>query len=124
MFLQHLGQLLYKPSPVYQALNQHTKMPTPIYEDNKGCRDMLAAQRVTANLKHVEIPFQFIHGLHFTGSLTCLPCGTKLMFADTLTKQETGPKHAQGRNWYMGKRFYLPANSKHFVLLTSLAKLS
>ena len=66
MFLQQLGRLLYKPTPVYQSLNQNTKMPTPIYEDSKGCRDMLKAQRVTANLKHLEIPFQFMHGLHYS----------------------------------------------------------
>ena len=102
MFLQQLGMLLYNPSPIHSAINQNLKMPSPIFEDNKGCRDMLQAQRVTSNLKHMEIPFQYMHGLHFCGTLTCLPCGTKLMFADTLTKQETGPKHAQGRNWYMG----------------------
>ena len=124
MFLQQLGVLLQSPSPMLSAINQNLKMPSPIFEDNKGCRDMLQAQRVTSNLKHLGIPFQYMHGLHFYGTLTCLPCGSKLMFADTLTKQETGPKHAQGRNWYMGKRFYPPVNSKHYAHLTSIAKLN
>ena len=124
MFLQQLGMLLPSPSPVSSAFGQNINMPSPIFEDNKGCRDMLKAQRVTSNLKHMEIPFQYMHNLHFVGSLTCLPCGTKVMFANTLTKQETGPKHIQGRNWYMGKRFYPPVNSKHYALLTSFAKLN
>ena len=85
---------------------------------------MINVQRVTTNLKHVDLPFEFMHGLHYEGTLKCLPCGSKLMFADPLTKQETGPKHEQGRNWYMCKRFYPPANSKHYQHITKLAKLT
>ena len=113
-FLQQRGILFQTPSPISTALSAGLDIPSPIYEDNKGCRDMIEANKVTSNLRHVEIPFTYMHELHTEGVVTCLPCGSKLMFADTLTKQETGPKHTQGRNWYMGRRFYPPPSSIHY----------
>ena len=64
-----------------------------------------------------------MHQLHYEGVLVCLPCSSPMMFADPLTKQETGPKHLQGRAWYMGKRFYPPPTSDHYKLLTMLGPL-
>ena len=90
--------LLTKPSSIVSALDIGTKMPTLILEDNKGCRDMIKADRVTTNSKHTGVPFQYMYNLHCRGILLRLQCSTKLMFAYTLTKQETGPKHEQGRN--------------------------
>ena len=123
MFLQQIGLLFRTPSPISTALTAGLEMPTPIYEDNKGCRDMIEANRVTSNLRHVEISFTYMHELHSEGVVTCLHCGSKLMFADTMTKQETGPKHTQGRNWFMGKRFYPPPSSAHYKHLTTLVPL-
>ena len=97
--------------------------PTPIFEDNKGTRDMLAAQQVTSNLKHMDVPLRYVHEQHENQAITCLPCPSQNMFADTMTKQETGTKHIQARNWYVGKQFYPPVNSKHYALLTKTAPL-
>ena len=36
MFLQQIGMLLPSPSPILTTLSVNYKMPSPIYEDNKG----------------------------------------------------------------------------------------
>lgn len=64
MFLQQIGVLLTKPSPIVSALDVGIKMPTLIFEHNEGCRDMIKDQRVTTNLDHIGVPFQYMHNLH------------------------------------------------------------
>ena len=123
MFLQQIGLLLPEPSPVATALSTNFNMPSPVYEDNKGTRDMIEAGCATSNLKHIDLPLQYMHELHSEGILMCLPCSSPMMFADPLTKQETGPKHLQGRDWYMGKRFHPPPTSEHYKLLTTLGPI-
>ena len=122
--LQQMGIRLLSASPIMGNFQANYNTPTPIFEDNKGTRDMLKAQQVTTNLKHVEVPLTYLHEQHEISAITCLPCSSENMFADTLTKQETGPKHLQARNWYVGKRFYPPVNSQHYKLLTNSSPLN
>ena len=123
-FFMQLGKAINLPTPILSALETNTKFPTPIYEDNKGTRDMLQAQKVTTNLKHMDLPIGYLHNKIIMGSFYCKPCSGKVIFADFLTKQETGPIFKRQRDWYTGKQFYPPANSEHYKLLTSTAPLS
>ena len=122
--LQQIGIQLREATPILTNFETNYNRPTPIFEDNKGTRDMLAAQQVTSNLKHIDIPLRYVHEEHEYGGLVCLPCSSENMFADSLTKQETGPKHILARNWYVGHCFYPPVNSKHYKELTKSAPLS
>lgn len=123
ILLEQLVFYLRDATPILPNFEVNFNSPTPIFEDNKGTRDMFAAQQVTSNLKHIEIPLSYVHEQHENQAITCLPCSSKNMFADTMTKQETGTKHIAARNWYVGKQFYPPVNSKHYELLTKTAPL-
>ena len=122
--MQQIGLSIKNPTPVLSALENNYNSPTPIFEDNKGTRDMIEAGKVTSNMKHIELPLKYVHELNECGTLTCMPCASQNMFADTFTKQETGPKHCQARKWYMGQRFYPPVNSEHYKLLTETLPLA
>lgn len=122
--IHQMGIRLRDASPILANFDANYNSPTPIFEDNKGTRDMLQAQQVTSNLKHMDIPLRYVHEEHENGALLCLPCSSENMFADTLTKQETGPKHLLARKWYVGHRFYPPVNSQHYQELTKSSPLS
>ena len=122
--MQQIGLSIKNPTPALSALENNYNSPTPIFEDNKGTRDMIEAGKVTSNMKHIELPLKYVHELNECGTLTCMPCASQNMFADTFTKQETGPKHCQARKWYMGQRFYPPVNSEHYKLLTKTLPLA
>ena len=122
--MQQIGLSIPDPTPIVSALENNYNSPTPIFEDNKGTRDMIHANKITSNLKHIDLPLKYVHQLNEAGTLICLPCDSQNMFADTFTKQETGPKHLQARKWYMGQKFYPPVNSEHYKLLTSHLPLS
>ena len=122
--IQQIGLSIPNPTPIVSSLQHNYNSPTPIFEDNKGTRDMIDAMKVTSNLKHIELPLKYVHELNESGTLLCLPCDSQNMFADTFTKQETGPKHLQARRWYMGQKFYPPVNSEHYKLLTRTLPLS
>lgn len=119
-----MGIRLQSASPIMGNFQANYNSPTPIFEGNKGTLNMLQAQQVTTNLKHIEVPLTYVHEQHEISTITCLPCSSANMFADTMTKQETGPKHLQARNWYVGKKFYPPVNSQHHKLLTKSSPLN
>ena len=119
-----MGVHLREASPVLTNFEANYNSPTPIFEDNKGTRDMLEAQHVTSNFKHMDIPLRYVHEEHEYGDLVCLPCSSENMFVDTITKQETGPKHLLARKWYAGHRFHPPVNSQHYMELTKSTPLS
>ena len=122
--LQQLGIRLRGATPMMANFETNLNNPTPIFEDNKGTRDMLNAEQITTNLKHIDVPLRYVHEQHEYSAITCLPCGSKNMFADTMTKQETGTKHIHARDWYVGKQFYPPVNSEHYKILTKSAPLN
>ena len=122
--MQQIGVRLRDASPILASFVTNFNSPTPIFEDNKGTRDMLDAQQTTSNLKHLDVPLTYVHEQHENSVILCLPCKSEHMFADTMTKQETGPKHLQARDWYVGKKFYPPVNSKHYQLLTKTCPLN
>ena len=124
IFLQQIGIAIPSASPIFNNFKSAVAQPTTIFEDNKGTVDMIRAERVTSNLKHIDIPLSYIHQQNQNGSITCEQCPSHHMWADTLTKQETGPKHLAARDKYMGKRYYPPPGSEHYKMLTKKVPLS
>ena len=80
---------------------------------------MFKSGRVTSNLKHIDLPLQYMHDIHERGILQCVPCSTHVQWADTFTKQASGALHLSHRRWYTGKRFHPPVGSDHHNKMTS-----
>ena len=85
---------------------------------------MLAAGKVTSNLKHIDIPLTYLHSLHESGSICTQKAGTKTMLENFLTKQETGPIHKKSTQWITGRTNYPPVPSDHYKELTRTCPLS
>jgi hypothetical protein len=123
-FLQQIGLLLHKPTPLLTTLTTAHTQPTTVFEDNSGTSMMFNSGRVTSNLKHVDLPLQYMHDIHERGILQCIQCSTHVQWADTFTKQAPGPLHLNHRGWYMGRRFHPPVGTEHYKLLTNSVPLS
>ena len=123
-FLRQIGVTIPNSSPVFSSFKLNYELPTSIFEDNKGTRDMLAAGKVTSNLKHVDIPLTYLHTLHESGVIEAKPASSKTMFANFLTKQESGPTHIRSTKWITGRKYYPPVNSQHYKELTKQHSLS
>jgi len=123
-FLRQIGLALPKASPILPSFALNYTMPSPVFEDNKGTRDMLAAGKVTSNLKHVDIPLTYLHALHESATITTSKANSSTMVANFLTKQETGPQHIKSTKWITGRQYYPPPSSEHFKTLTKEVTLS
>ena len=123
-FMRQIGVTLPTASPVLPSFKLNYDMPSPIFEDNKGTRDMLAAGKVTSNLKHVDIPLTYLHSLHESGTIKTSRANSSTMVANFLTKQETGPQHIKSTKWITGRQYYPPRSSDHFKTLTEYSTLS
>lgn len=123
-FLRQIGVLLPSSSPITPSFKLNYELPTPVFEDNKGTRDMLAAGRVTSNLKHIDVPLTYLHTLHESSIIKTAEASSKTMLANFMTKQETGPTHLRSTKWATGREYYPPCNSDHYAELTKTAPLS
>lgn len=90
---------------------------TPIYEDNKGSRDMIRSGRVTKNLKHIDIPLCVIIDDNLEGVTECRKCTTHTALSDFLSKITPGPKIMKAKTFLAGARFLPPKESEHYQLL-------
>ena len=123
-FLQQIGVVLAEPSPINASFKSSYELPTPVFEDNKGTRDMLAAGRVISNFKHIDIPLTYLHTLHESSTIKTATATSKTMLANFMTKQETGPSHLRSTKWATGREYYAPHKSAHYAELTKTAQLS
>ena len=123
-FLRQIGLSIPDASPILPSFQLNYDQPSPIFEDNKGTRDMLAGGKVTSNLKHVDIPLTYLHALHESATIKTLEASSGTMLANFLTKQETGPQHLKSLKWISGRKFYPPRTSDHFKTLTSISSLT
>jgi len=123
-FLRQIGMSIPSASPVLPSFALSYEMPSPVFEDNKGTRDMLAAGKVTSNLKHVDIPLTYLHALHESATITTKAASSSTMAANFLTKQETGPQHLKSLKWISGREYYPPRTSDHFMELSKPAILT
>ena len=121
---RQIGLTIPVASPILPSFALNYKMPTSIFEDNKGTRDMLSAGRITSNLKHIDIPLTYLHSLHESGTICTKAAGSKTMLANFLTKQETGPIHLKSTQWITGRKNYPPVTSTHYQELTKPVPLS
>ena len=46
--MQQIGLSIPNPTPIVLALENNYNSPTPIFEDNKGTRDMIDANKITS----------------------------------------------------------------------------
>lgn len=60
--------------------------PTPVYEDNTACIDLVRNQESSKRLKHIDIRFHFIKQLHESGDICLSHVRTHEQLADILTK--------------------------------------
>lgn len=130
-FSVQIGKAIKLPTKIFSSLLSNYNLPqtifedpTPIFEDNKGTRDMVNAGKVTSQLKHIDLSLCYIHDSIKFGNAICRKASGHVIIADMVTKQNSGLKHAIQQNWVVGKRFYPPANSKYYQLLTSTAPLT
>ena len=75
---------------------------------------MIAAERVTSNLNHIDLPLTYIHQQSRNGSIKSVQCPSRHLWA----------KHLAARNNYTCKRFHPPHTSEHHKLLTERVPLS
>jgi len=122
-FLRQIGVVLSDFSPINASFKLNYELPTPVFEDNKGTREMLAAGRVTS-LKHIDVLLMYLNTLHESSTIKTATAISKTMLANFMTKQETGPSHLCSTKWATGREYYPPRNLAHFAELTKTAPLS
>lgn len=93
-------------------------MATPIFADSKGARDFITGEKMTKNLKHIEIPICIIQDNERSDVTRCMPCSTNTILADPFTKSVSGKVLKTRRDFLMGVRFYPPKGSQHYYYMT------
>ena len=103
--------------PILEYLRIPLRDPTVIWEDNQPAIDIMVANQITGQVKHMAVPIAMINediqkGLcipkKISGILNPSDIGTKPLPASTL--------HRHWR-WGRGHRFYPPAESEHGILM-------
>ena len=74
---------------------------------------MYSAGRLTSNLKHLDLPLQYIHKDCECCSLSCQSVGSAVQWTDKFPKQASCPVTIQAHNICLGNRFLPLANSDH-----------
>ena len=79
--------------------------PTPIYEDNKGCRLMSENPVQKSRTRHIDVSQHKVRDLVRNNVVRLLDCPTGDMVADTLTKALPAPDFRKHRDTILG---YMP----------------
>lgn len=85
------------------GMKQHG--PTPIYEDNKGCRLMSENPVQKSRTRHIDVSQHKVRELVHNNVVRLLDCPTADMVADTLTKALPAPAFRKHRDTILG---YMP----------------
>ena len=99
------------------SMGRPIKDPTPIYEDNKATIAQVMKDRLTPNIKHVDVPICYLHELFLNGIFHVHYVDTAKNCADIISKPHGGILLIQKLLWMVGARFYPPIDSTHFELL-------
>ena len=91
--------------------------PTPIFEDNQATIAQVLKDRLTPNIKHLDIPVTYLHELYIRGVFCCPYTDSSMNWADLNSKPHGGTQLLNKTLWMIGERFYPPPNSEHFKLL-------
>ena len=79
--------------------------PTIVYEDNRTCIAMSENQVHRERSKHIDVRKYFVRDLVEAKVLKLIPCGTKKMVADALTKSLAYPSFEMNRAEMLGEKF-------------------
>ena len=91
--------------------------PTQIFEDSQPCINILKANTVTTQVKHIATPIHFIHSEIGKGMFVMRKIDTSINLADSGTKPTLSPVHFCQFDHTIGVRFYPPSGSEHYKLL-------
>ena len=90
---------------VLHCMGMPQRGPTPIYEDNKGCRLMSENPVQKSRTRHIDVSQHKVRDLVCNNVVRLLDCPTADMVADTLTKALPAPAFRQHRDTILG---YMP----------------
>ena len=99
------------------SMGRPMKEPTPIHEDNKATIAQVMKDRLTPNIKHVDVPICYLHELYLNGIFHAPYVDSAKNCADLNSKPHGGILLLQKVLWMVGARFYPPVGSEHFKLL-------
>ena len=99
------------------SMGRPIKDPTPIFEDNKATIAQVLKDRLTPNIKHVDVPICYLHELYLNGVFHPNYVDTSKNCADLNSKPHGGILLMQKLLWMVGERFYPPRDSSHYKLL-------
>jgi hypothetical protein len=80
-------------------------LPTIVYEDNRACIAMSENQVHRERSKHIDVRKYFVRDLVEAKVLKLVPCNTKEMVADALTKSLTYPSFKMYGAEMLGEKF-------------------
>ena len=80
--------------------HQHT--PTPLYEDNRGCRLMSENPVANDRSKHIDYRVFALRERVADGTVRLIDCSSHDMLADPLTKNLPAPDFIRHRNVQLG----------------------
>ena len=90
--------------------------PIPTYEDNQATIQIVLANRVTPQVRHLDSLIMALHEWHTCKYFLPIYMNTNLMLADANTKPHEGEHLRTLSHRTFGVRFYPPPDSEHYKL--------
>ena len=90
---------------IMAGMGMHQPGPTPIYEDNKGCRLMSENPVQKSKTRHIDVAQHKVRLLVRQNVVRLIDCPTEDMAADILTKALPAPSFQRHRDTILG---YMP----------------
>ena len=91
--------------------------PTIAYEDNSATITQVLKDRLTPQVKHMDLKVTWMHQQKLIGIFTPHPCPTDRQQADFNSKPTGGCQLQNSVLHLVGARFYPPKDSEHFCSL-------
>jgi len=91
--------------------------PTPTYEDNQATIHQVLQDRLTPQVRHLDVLITWLHEQYIRGSYNLAYEQSKLMTADVGTKPQPGKQLHQQLQCINGSRYYPQINSRHYNAL-------
>ena len=91
--------------------------PTIAYEDNSATISQVLKDRLTPQVKHLDLKVTWLHQQKLLEVFVPEPCPTDRQLADFNTKPTGGSQLQKNVLYIVGARFYPPEGSEHYKLL-------
>ena len=101
----------------FDSIGRPLNHPTPTHEDNEATISQVLKDRLTPEVKHLDVIICWLHQQHLNRTFTPIPTSTKHMKADVHTKAHGGETLQRKVLPLMGFPFYPPPGSEHHQLL-------